>query len=55
MLGAAVKFLEDENPTTDLLQGIIRIHSYITPPVPAQCIENIEEYDVDNFTALFSD
>lgn len=55
MLGASVWFLEDENPTTDLLQGIIRIHSYITPPVPAQCIENIEEYDTANFTALFSD
>lgn len=55
MLGASVKFLEYENPTTDLLQGIIRIHSYITPPVPAQCIENIEEYDTANFTALFSD
>lgn len=55
MLGAQVKFLEAENPTTDLLQGIIRVHKYITPPVPAQVIESIEEYDVNNFTALFSD
>ena len=53
LLGADVKFLEDENPVTDLMSGIIRVHSYITPPVPAQEIECIFEYDVDNFKALF--
>ncbi len=54
MLGADIKFLEDENPTTDLLAGIIRFHSYITPPVPAQEIDDILEYDVNNFQKLFS-
>jgi phage tail sheath protein FI len=54
MLGAEIKFLEDENPTTDLLAGIIRFHSYITPPVPAQEIDGIFEYDVNNFKRLFS-
>lgn len=53
LLGADVEFLDDENPTTDLLQGIIRVHTYMTPPVPAQEIEDIMEYDVDNFSALF--
>ena len=53
LLGADVKFLESENPLTDLLQGIIRVHSYITPPVPAQEIDCIFEYDVNNFSALF--
>lgn len=53
LLGAKVEFLEDENPTTDLLAGIIRIHSYITPPVPAQEIDDILEYDVSNFSSLF--
>lgn len=53
LLGAKVQFLESENPTTDLLAGIIRIHSYITPPVPAQEIDDILEYDVDNFQKLF--
>ena len=52
--GADVKFLEEENPTTDLLNGIIRVHSYITPPVPAQEIDDILEYDVNNFQTLFS-
>ena len=54
LLGADVKFLEEENPTTDLLQGIIRVHSYITPPVPAQEIDDILEYDVNNFKTLFA-
>lgn len=54
LLGADIKFLEDENPTTDLLAGIIRFHSYITPPVPAQEIDDILEYDVNNFKKLFS-
>ena len=53
LLGADVRFLESENPLTDLLQGIIRVHSYITPPVPAQEIDCIFEYDVNNFSALF--
>ena len=54
LLGADVKFLESENPLTDLMQGIIRIHSYITPPAPAQEIDCIFEYDVKNFKALFT-
>lgn len=53
LLGANVQFLEDENPTTDLLAGIIRIHTKLTPPVPAQDIEDILEYDVSNFSKLF--
>lgn len=53
LLGADVKFLESENPTTDLLAGIFRIHKYITPPVPAQNINEILEYDVNNFKNLF--
>ena len=54
LLGASIKFNEDENPTTDLLAGIIRFHSYITPPVPAQEIDDILEYDTSNFETLFS-
>ena len=54
LLGAEVQFLSDENPTTDLLAGIFRIHTKLTPPVPAQDIEDTFEYDVSNFEALFS-
>lgn len=55
LLGASVQFLEDENPLTDLLNGIFRVHTYITPPVPAEQIEDTLEYDVNNFQALFND
>ena len=54
LLGADVIFREEENPLTDLLQGIIRIHIFMTPPVAAQSIEGILEYDVNNFKALFA-
>ncbi len=54
LLGAKVDFLESENPLTDLLNGILRIHTMLTPPVPAQTIEDILEYDVSNFEALFN-
>ena len=54
LLGADVVLREEENPPTDLLQGIIRIHVFMTPPVAAQSIEGILEYDVNNFKALFS-
>ena len=55
LLGASVQFLEEENPLTDLLNGIFRVHTYITPPVPAEQIEDVLEYDVNNFRALFND
>jgi len=45
LLGARVEMLEDENPTTDLMAGIVRLHVYITPPSPAQEIDFILEYD----------
>ena len=54
LIGADVKFIEEENPLTDLLQGIFRIHTNITPPVTAKEIVDILEYDVNNFKALFA-
>ena len=53
LLGARVEYREDENPATDMLNGILRIHKYFTPPVPAQEIEEISEYDVNNLQSLF--
>lgn len=53
LLGGRVEFLEEENATTDLLDGIITFHTYITPPTPARVIEDTIEYDPDYFSALF--
>lgn len=55
LLGASVEFRESENPLTDLLNGHFRVHVNMTPPVPAEQIEQVLEYDVSNFTKLFSD
>ncbi|WFS63457.1 phage tail sheath family protein [Pseudodesulfovibrio thermohalotolerans] len=53
ILGGRIAFLEDENPTTDLMDGISRFHTYMTPPSPNRVIENILEYDATYVSALF--
>ena len=45
--GYKVKFLAEENPATDLLNGILRVHTYLAPFIPAEVIENTREYDVE--------
>ena len=47
LLGARVEILDSENPMTDLMAGIVRIHIYLTPPSPAQEIDFVLEYDTD--------
>lgn len=54
LLGGRIEFREDENPTTDLLNGIIRFHVYISPPVPAREISFTLEYDVSYLQSLFA-
>lgn len=54
ILGGRVEFREDENPTTDLMDGIIRFHVFITPPSPAREIEFIQEYDPSYIATLFN-
>lgn len=53
ILGGRIEFREDENPTTDLMDGIVRFHVYITPPVPAREIDFILEYDPSYLQTLF--
>lgn len=48
-----ITFDESENPTTDLLNGKITFHQFLTPYVPAEDIENILEFDPDALSALF--
>ena len=40
-----ITYNADENPVTDLINGTIRFHQYITPYVPAEDIEDIIEFD----------
>lgn len=54
ILGGRVEFREDENATTDLMDGIIRFHVYLTPCAPARDIEFVQEYDPGYISALFA-
>ena len=54
LLGGRIEFLSTENPATDLLSGILRFHIYFTPPVPAEQIVGIVEFDPDYLETLFS-
>jgi len=53
ILGGRIEFLEDENPLTDLMDGILKFHLYITPPAPAKEIVGLIEYDPSYFENLF--
>lgn len=53
LLGGRVEFREDENTTTDLMDGKIYFHVYITPPSPARDIEFVQEYDPNYISTLF--
>lgn len=54
ILGGRCEIIADENPLTNLIAGIIKFHIYMTPPVPAQEIDFVLEYDVDYLTAALS-
>ncbi len=54
ILGGRIEFLDSENPTTDLLDGVLRFHIYVTPPTPAETIEGIFEFDTEYLNTLFN-
>ena len=53
LLGGRVEFLENENSITDLMDGTLKLHVYLTPPSPAETIEGILEYDPEYINTLF--
>lgn len=52
--GARVEIREDENPVTQLMAGIIKIHVYMTPASPAQEIDFVLEYDSSYVTSALA-
>jgi hypothetical protein len=54
ILGGRVEVLPEENPTTDLMDGIIRFHVFVTPPGPARELDFIIEYDPAYLETLFA-
>lgn len=55
ILGGRVEFREEDNPLTNLLDGKIKFHVYVSPAVPARDIEFVQEYDPSYLNNLFSD
>ncbi|MBQ9090938.1 MAG: phage tail sheath family protein [Anaerotignum sp.] len=51
---AVIKYNANENPATDILNGIIRFHLYLAPYTPAEKIEAILEFDVNALTAVLT-
>ena len=49
-----VQFLESENSTEDLMDGIVRLHVKITPPSPMRELDFILEYDTEQLSTLFA-
>ncbi|NPV30561.1 MAG: phage tail sheath family protein, partial [Firmicutes bacterium] len=54
ILGGRVEFIQSENPDTDLMDGIVRFHVYVTPPAPAREIDFIVECDLQYLKFLFA-
>ena len=48
-----LEFIADENPTTDLIDGVVRAHTFLTVPPPARVIYNGLEYETENLLSLF--
>lgn len=53
LLGGRVEFLNEENPTTDLINGTVRFHVYLAEPTPSEDIEFIVEFDATYYDGLF--
>lgn len=54
ILGGRCEMLESENPETNLMAGIVKLHVYITPPSPDQEIDFVLEYDPAYVTAALT-
>lgn len=51
LLGGRVEMIDEENPLTNIMAGIIKLHLYLTPPTPAQEIDFVLEYDANYATS----
>jgi Bacteriophage tail sheath protein len=55
LLGARIEFRQDENPTTELLNGHYLFHIYIAVPTPAEWIDFRVEYWLPYVQNLWAD
>jgi uncharacterized protein len=55
LLGARIEFRQDENPTTEILNGHYVFHVYIAVPTPAEWLDFRIEYWLPFVESLFAD
>ncbi|KAB8126907.1 phage tail sheath family protein [Gracilibacillus oryzae] len=53
LLGGRVEFRKEENPQTDLLDGIVKFHVFVASPTPGRSLEFIVEFDANYYNRLF--
>ena len=53
ILGGRIVFDSGDNPTTNLISGIVKFKIYVTPPPPAEQISFELEFDPDYLSTLF--
>ncbi len=53
--GGRISYLSGENPLTDIMDGLLRFHLWLSPPPPARSIEGIFEFDPTYLEALFGE
>ena len=54
ILGGRCEMLDAENPLTNLMAGIVKLHVFVTPPSPAQEIDFVIEYDTAYVTSALT-
>jgi phage tail sheath protein FI len=54
LIAGKIEFRKDENPVTNLADGKIKFHDTLTPPSPAEDIEDVLEYDPAALAGLFA-
>lgn len=53
LIAGDITFTADENPITNLIDGKVRFHQKLTPPVPMRLIEDEIEFDPAAYESLF--
>lgn len=53
ILGGRIVFDSDDNPTTNLISGIVKFKVYVTPPPPSEVISFELEFDPKYLSTLF--
>lgn len=54
ILGGRCEMIDAENPETNLMAGIIKLHVFVTPPSPMQELDFVIEYDPAYVTEALS-